>query len=223
MYQARSRGRFQPRINSHISYTKTNILIIKTHSTSNSNNNYAKFTKKYLNHYFLRKIYLGLLSLFLSSRCSIVASNYRPYHVYCRFGNLSTNRLWYAFSGDVESRDKYRHLGMFKNYFFSAVEIDRKNGNGLMDSLCNEKGLIWSFLNNLYIEKDLICWTACIKKKINMILNGHPAYRERLDVILIEHPVYRERLYIIIKVLIIFQFYLSRGDITIFLNSHRLL
>ena len=130
MYQARSRGRFQPRINSHISYTKTNILIIKPHSTSNSNNNYAKFTKKYLNHYFLRKIYLGLLSLFLSSRCSIVASNYRPYHVYCRFGNLSTNRLWYAFSGDVESRDKYRHLGMFKNYFFSAVEIDRKNGNG---------------------------------------------------------------------------------------------
>ena len=93
VYQARSHGRFQPRINSHISYTKTNILIIKTHSTSNSNNNYAKFTKKYLNHYLLRKIYLGLLSLFLSSRCSIVASNYRPYHVYCRFGNLSTNRL----------------------------------------------------------------------------------------------------------------------------------
>ena len=97
--QARSHGWFQPRINSHISYTKTNILIIKTHSTSNSNNNYAKFTKKYLNHYFLRKIYLGLLSLFLSSRCSIVASNYRPYHVYCRFGNLSTNRFWYVFPG----------------------------------------------------------------------------------------------------------------------------
>ena len=44
VYQARSQ--FQPRINSHILYTKTNILIIKTHSTSNSNNNYTKFTKK---------------------------------------------------------------------------------------------------------------------------------------------------------------------------------
>ena len=129
--QARSHGCFQPRINSHISYTKTNILTIKTPSTSNSNNNYAKFTKKNLNHYFLGKIYLGLLSLLLSSRRSIVASNCRPYHVYCRFGKLSTNRFWYVFSGDVESRDKYRHLGIFKNYFLSTVENDRKNGNGL--------------------------------------------------------------------------------------------
>ena len=137
MYQAISHSRFQPRINSHILYTKTNILIIKTHSTSNSNNNYTKSTNFFLNHYFLRKIYLGLLSLFLSSHCSIVASNYRPYHVYCSLGKTFYKLDLICSFRPVESRDKYRHLGMFRNYFSSTVEINRMYGNGLNNNLDN--------------------------------------------------------------------------------------
>ena len=115
VYQAGSRGWFQPRIKSHISHTKTIILIIKTPSTSNSNNNYAKFTKKNLNHHFLRKIYQGLLFLVFSPPPWEWMYSCTASECTADVGKQFTNRVWHVVSGSIESRDKYRHLGIFKN------------------------------------------------------------------------------------------------------------